>query len=205
MRTSPEQAGIFRSLIKNALVELNVAIPCEVTGVNNHLVNVQLSINRTRVQPNGERVPEQTTVLEQVRIVYPTTADGFVRVPVKAGDKGLIVFSDYDVDNWHEGNPDPNTARVHDINDGYYFPAFAPADENYDHDCTEIGYQGNNIRLCAGGIEINGDTKLDGDFEVTGDVEIEGDLDVGGETTLGGIRFSTHKHGTPNGPSGPPI
>lgn len=163
MKTSSENSGIISSIIKNAMVDLNVSIPCTVTAVNNHLVNVQLSIDRSRVQPNGTRVNEQTPVIEQVRIVYPTTQNGFVRVPIVEGDRGLIIFSDYDLDNWILGNgANPNTARVHDITDAFYFPAFAVADEQYDHDCTEIGFGANSIKVCANGTEIVGGLVVDG-------------------------------------------
>lgn len=166
-----EQAGIIAAAISNSLIELNVCVPCTVTKVNGHLINAEIAINRNRVQKDGSREFEKTMEVHDVRIVYPSTKRGWMRVPLSKGDKGLLIFADYDVDNWHEDDPDPHTARTHDLNDGFFYPAFAKSDESYDHKCTELGYKDNWMKVCDDVIKTNVDIVIDG------------------------IPFSTHVHG----------
>ena len=48
-----------------------------------------------------------------------------------------FIDCDYDIDNWLEGDPNPHTARTHDLNDGFFIPAPFQGDDN-EVKCLEI-------------------------------------------------------------------
>lgn len=156
-----EHAGVIRSLIENALVELNVSIPCTVEDdAVNGTVNVRPAIAKTRTRPDGTKAFETTEVIDEVPIVN-LGCGGFVfNIPVKRGCKGLLIFCDYDIDEWQlNGVINPNTNRVHDQNDCFFIPAFNGGTN--EGDCVTMSLGGSTLTLCGDSITIaNGDDRV---------------------------------------------
>ena len=154
---SSELAGVTLAAIKNSLVDLNVSIPatCEADAVDGH-VTVRPSIAKMTMQPNGTRISELTVPIEAVPIINIGCGGFGIDIPVKAGCEGLLIFCDYDIDNWDLfRSAIPNTARVHDQNDCFFLPAFNSGSN--DGDCMRIGSEKYHVEICNNSIDIISD------------------------------------------------
>ena len=169
-----EHAGIIRSAIETSLIDLNVSIPCTVEeDARNGTVSVRPAIAKTRTRPDGTKNYEITEIIDEVPIVN-LGCNGFVLdIPVKRGCKGLLIFCDYDIDEWQINNViNPNTNRVHDQNDCFFIPAFNGGTN--EGDCVTLRYGDSVITLCEDGITMrNGNDRV----SVGGGVEIISDGD----------------------------
>lgn len=159
-----ERSGIIKATIESALVELNVSIPAVVVDVEGgDFVTVRPDIPKTRMMKDGSKQYEATTDIENVKVLN-TSCGGFgIRLPLKSGCKGFLVFSDYDLDNWKDGNTaNVNTDRYHDQNDCFFFPAFNEGSRN-DGDCLELYSDNVTLKICDDGfdVEFNGDSLID--------------------------------------------
>lgn len=81
--------------------------------------------NKQVARPNdaapNEPVIQSYPMLIGVPVFVYTGGGSYVTMPVKAGDTCLVHFGDRDIDLWFENGAElePNTSRVHDINDGF--------------------------------------------------------------------------------------
>ena len=161
--TPSELAGITFAAIKNSLVDLNVSVPCITINdaVAGH-VDVRPSIAKSRMQPDGTRQDEITEIIEEVPIINIGCGGFGIDIPVKAGCEGLLIFCDYDIDNWDLTRVvTPHTARVHDQNDCFFLPAFNFGSN--DGDCMIVGSDEHHIEICDDKIDLrsNGDSLID--------------------------------------------
>lgn len=122
--TPSERAGVHQAAIESALTGLNVSIPAVVLSVQDSTVTVRPSIAKPHMKPNGTRTYQQTTEIESVPIVGISGGGFSINLPLKEGDKGLLIFCDYDIDAWLNNELEPYTARTHDQNDCFFIPAF---------------------------------------------------------------------------------
>ena len=160
--TPSELAGITYAAIKNSLVDLNVSIPCvAITNAAAGHVDVRPSIAKSRMQPNGTRQDEITEVIDQVPIMNIGCGGFGIDIPVVAGCEGLLIFCDYDIDDWDLSRVvTPNTARVHDQNDCFFLPTFNFGSN--DGGCMKIGSDDYHVEVCNNSIDIisNGDSLI---------------------------------------------
>ncbi len=158
MTTSSEQVGKIKAAIDSKSVEMNVAVPCVIRKVYYDaarriaLVDVVPAINKVRMKADGSKQYETTAEIEGIPVVNPSCGDFHISMPLKPGCKGLLIFSDYDIDNWMDGNPNPHTDRYHDQNDCFFFPAFN-AGRN-DIPCLELGSKNVTVKICEDSFDV---------------------------------------------------
>ncbi len=98
--------------------QINTAVPCKVLEVLNNRVTIQLNILR-----QFKDVAQDALTLYDVPVVFPGSGSSTVRFPIAAGDTGLVIFAQRDIDNWLEGETaTPDTTRMHDMADGIVIP-----------------------------------------------------------------------------------
>ena len=65
-------------------------------------------------------------VLSDVPVFFPGTRSAGITWPVSAGDECLVIFADFQIDEWlisgNEG--EPASARCHDLSDAFAFVGF---------------------------------------------------------------------------------
>lgn len=141
--------------------ELNVCIPATVTGIEGeNMVNVVCDINRGQMLEGGNRIYEQTIEIDRVPVVMMSCGGFSFNMPIKAGCKGLLIFCDYDNDDWKSGSAIPHTARTHDLNDPFFFPAFNGG--RIDTDNLEIKSETTTLTIGDGfDVTHNGESLID--------------------------------------------
>jgi hypothetical protein len=209
--------------------DLRVSIPGIVVSVNsNQTVNVQPAIQENMLQ-NANIAQVNLPVLSDV-VLGGYRGGGFsVTLPIKAGDEGLLVFSDMCIDAWWQqgapsSGPMPNQVerRRHDLSDAYFLPAgwsqprVLPA---YSTTALQIRKDDGTVYIEVGAGEItvtpdSGTTQLvvtpgavamtATTITVNGNLQVNGNINNSG--TLDGKTFLTHQHtgvSTGSGDTGP--
>lgn len=131
--TSQEHAGFLKAISQSTKDGLNVAIPVTIVAVNGDRVDIIPDIQRGPMLGDRTRDYKETTTIFGIPVVNLSCGGFVINIPLQAGCKGLYIHCDYDIDNWLNGNPVPNTARTHDLNDGFFIPAFNGGDNEVDN------------------------------------------------------------------------
>lgn len=170
---------------KKAAEAINVAQIVKVTAYDGAKQTVD-------VQPISKRLEQGTYQSQPPILGVPIVCDrggGFSKkVAYKAGDIGLVVFCDHDIDNAVSSGTEgePNTERNHSATDAIFIGGILPGSaSNSLPDGYSIGTEGGSIYLVVkeDGIEVLGDTKVTGDITIIGDVAVTGDVTVTGSIT----------------------
>lgn len=131
---------------------------------------------------------------------------GFVLRPwYAAGDVGVIVYLDHDIDRIVEAGQEcqPNTERNHSGEDAFFIGAFVPAYKKLTGlpaQSLVMATEGGNVYLAItqSGIEIKGN------MTITGNITQKGRTDVTDDVTAQGKSLASHTHTCPHGgTSGP--
>ena len=81
---------------------------------------------RPMVKARFRGKPVSLPVLQDVPVFFPGTRAAGITWPVSAGDECLVIFADFQVDEWlvsgEEG--EPASARCHDLSDAFAFVGF---------------------------------------------------------------------------------
>lgn len=152
-KTKAEIIGSTKASIQAKKDELNVAIPAKIVKVRKNRVDIIPDINRGPMLADGTRDYKETTVIYGIPVVNLGCSGFLINIPLKPGCKGLYIHCDYDIDNWLEGNPNPHTARTHDLNDGFFIPAPFQGDDN-EVKCLEIKSPNITLKICENGFDI---------------------------------------------------
>ena len=83
--------------------------------------------------------------------------NGSLRLPIKKGDRAIVLFNDRDIDNWYEGstNKSPRSARLHSISDGFALVGIRPQGQFL------TAYEADRVELVNGQAKISlGEQKI---------------------------------------------
>lgn len=115
---------------------------------NARRASVQLSIPRSHVDRNDDRVVELVPELTSVPVVFMGPARGAITWPVRAGDDCLVWFASSSTKRWRRtarAGVDPGDDATHDINAAFcmvcdFFSTIdAPADKTVINGPTRVG------------------------------------------------------------------
>lgn len=121
-KTLPE---VLRIAMDQVLRNVNKWLPCQVTRVeNNSVVDVQPCIKENFRLQGVQTLP----IIPSIPVQHPRGAGYFIKLPVKVGDYGRVVFADRSLDNWlvNGGVVDPQDVRIHDLSDAVFIPGLFP-------------------------------------------------------------------------------
>lgn len=87
--------------------------------------DIQITITVSVQQEDGTQVVTKLPLLRDVPVVMPAGGGFDFSIPLKPGDNVVVQFGDRGIDNWWAyGGVQPQTGRrVHDLSDGFAFPA----------------------------------------------------------------------------------
>lgn len=173
--------ALMQIIKDDIFINLNVCLPATVKKYNS-------SNNTADLQPSIQAVMSDNTFVDlPLLLKVPVLELGgkglSVKIPLEAGDTGIVIFCDRDITLFKQEkkNTQPNTLRQHDLSDGIFIP-------------MRFGNSGSsNISIES----ADGNTKL----EITSNgINVKGNITVDGEITATDVKTDTnislkkHKH-----------
>lgn len=122
------RAELIRAAIEAAIAELRVSLPgvVESVDIEKQTADVRPLILNKFVNDAGGATPEELPVLPTVPIAWPRAGGFFIHMPIRPGDTGLLVFTDYPIDQWRaKGGSipvDPLDLRTHSLTSPVFYP-----------------------------------------------------------------------------------
>ena len=122
-----DQEEAMRLMLDARQSQMWTAIPGFVTAVNLNTgtCSVQPTVQSVIVDDQGEEKTINLPVLINVPIMFPSGGGFSITFPLAVNDEVLVVFSSRCIDGWWQlgGVQVPLEARMHDLSDGFAFPA----------------------------------------------------------------------------------
>lgn len=162
--TTPTLSDVIETAIRNALLNLNTAMPAEVVKYDSkkNTVDVQPSIKRKYADGTTASQPRIFTV----PVCFPRSGKAAVTFPIKKGDSVLLVFSQRSLDAWKGsgGEVEAGDPRTHALSDAVAIPGVYPVGNPVpaEPDKLVVRYAKSKIKLSENGdVEIEaGSAKL---------------------------------------------
>lgn len=174
--------ALTKTITNRIFSTLNVCLPATVIKYNdtNNTVSLQPAIQAVLPDNSFKTLPQLLNVP-----VLELGGNGLsIKIPLKAGDTGIVIFCDRDITLFKQEkkNTQPNTLRKHDLSDGIFIP-------------MRFGSSGSSNILIQ---SADGNTK----FEITSSgINVKGNITVDGEIVATDVKTATnvslknHKHG----------
>lgn len=207
------QTAQWKTILRQALADLRVAIPAVVTDFDaaKQVVTVEIAI-REVVRTQSGPVDTAIAPIYNVPVIYPSAGGFSLTLPIQSGDEGFLVFCDMCIDLWWSrgGIQNQFERRRHDLSDCGFIPGGKNQKKllsNYSTDSAQLrSDDGSTYVEIAGGGIVN--IVATGGLNVTGPVNVTGAIVATGQITGNGIPLSTHVHGgvqSGGSDTGPPI
>lgn len=208
---SPALADVVSQAMQDQLLDVHTSMPGRIESYDRatQTANVRPQLKRVLRRRNGERVVEELPVIPCVPVQFPRVGSFFIHFPVKEGDFGTLLFSEYDIGRWRTIGDvvDPGDTRRHGLSGPVFLPGVFPQaspipDADLDDDQMRLGAAGAYV------IEVNdvGEIRLPHDaatYLARADRVL---------TELSAIvsGFNSHTHAYlpgpgPSAPTGPPV
>ena len=203
MSITPTEAEMIEAAITSALIDVHVSLPGKIQSYSSstQTATVQLQVKRVLPKAGGAFSTEDLPVLENVPVQFLRTNAFMVALPLKAGDYGLVVFSEMSIDQGRSkgDNTSPGDIGRHTLTGGVFQPGLMPLAETI-------------LPKLAGGTDIGDDLVIGliggTVMRITPGGEILLGSDTASEAVVLGTSFKanydTHVHSSPFGPTGAP-
>lgn len=147
-------------------------------------VTVRVAIRQVLDVENGERRISDYPVLVDCPLVFMGSGASYLSAPVKNGASCLVLFNDSEIDNWVSSGSAaaPNTARKHDLSDGFALLGVrsnVDAVGDYDNDAVKVQYSA-TVTMTMNNVGI---TSIAPIFTQNGNMAVTGGLAIGGVIT----------------------
>lgn len=145
---NPTLSQIINGAIESRLADLHVSIPGKIVSFDGIKATVQPELKRKFADDTIVDLPP----IVNVPVSFLSTNSASVTLPLKAGDTGLLIFSERSLDKWLvAGGPvNPDDVRKFDLSDGVFFPGAKPFNQPSDYDPARIV-----IKNVAGKMTVN--------------------------------------------------
>lgn len=160
----PTLAKLLKDSIEQRLCDVHVSIPSSIVSYDGKRASVQPLLQR-RYQ-DGEIVT--MPVISNVPVIWPSTKNSSVTLPLAKGDTGALLFSERSLDKWlvAGGIVNPEDTRKFHLSDAQFFPGLKPFSENSDYDPDRIVIRNQNGKIVVGNGKValgnsSGDELLD--------------------------------------------
>lgn len=131
MTGKAELSEALERAVDTALLDLHVALPAVVASYDKGAQTVEVTPLVSCLVDNsgGTVTSEELPKLPPMPVSFPRSSDFFMAFPLKAGDTGLVIFSEASMDLWL-GTPvvaldiqqPPADARRHTLSSGVFYP-----------------------------------------------------------------------------------
>lgn len=123
---TPTLSQVLQQAMESRLVDVHTALPASIVSYDSgtNLAQVQCEIKRKYVDEDARNLP----IITNVPVVHPRANDAMLYLPIKAGDHGLVIFSERSIDLWIERGAavDPEDARKFHLSDAIFVPGLYP-------------------------------------------------------------------------------
>lgn len=142
------------------LAAVHTALPGRVVryDTDKQTADVQPQVKDIAFDEEGAAVTRSFPLLVNVPICFARGGGAFVGMPIKAGDTGLLVFSQLPIDRWRANGKesDPADNRRHSLTSAVFFPGLSPkanviAELSSNADFVAGFEGGNTIRVTESG------------------------------------------------------
>lgn len=152
---TPNLEQILQTAIEGRLVDFHTMLPGEIVSYDPAKKKASVKIVLKRKYAADGSVKE-LPVIPSVPVVHPRTKDAIIHLPVKAGDKCMVLFAERSLDIWKKfgGTVDPQDARKFHLSDAVAVPglySFADAIEVDKPDALTIKNDQGVIEVFADG------------------------------------------------------
>lgn len=153
---TPTMAKIIKDAVEQQLVDLHVSLPAKVISYDGVRASVQPLLQRKYT--DGELVT--LPVISNVPVIWPSTANAQVILPLKAEDTGTLLFSERSLDRWlvAGGVVNPDDTRKFHLSDAQFIPGLRPFNIASDYDPDRIVIKNKDGRIT---VRDNGKFKIE--------------------------------------------
>lgn len=120
---NPTLNEVIRLEIDRVLSNMNTSMPGKIVSydIGKGEAVVKPSFKRKLRTESGTR---ELPLISGVRVCFPKMGSTHIRMPVKAGDEGLLIFSQRSLDRWmtRGGEVDPQDPRKFHLSDATFWP-----------------------------------------------------------------------------------
>jgi hypothetical protein len=183
---------VLKGILTSYAKQIRVAIPATIIEFDSSVQRAKVSID---IEEQFGESYEKPDILEDVPIAFPRVMGFVVTMPIKKGDKVMLIFAHSSIDKWCvNGESNNKDTRTHHISDAVaYIDSIRPENDpikNFDEDNLVLRTIDNNIhiKIKKDKIKILGDVEIDGKLNVT--KEIKSDIEVEAKS----IKLTKHKH-----------
>lgn len=148
---SPDLGTMIGQAMDERLIDVHTSMPGRVESYDRatQTAEIRPQLKRVLRRRNGERVAEELPVIPCVPVSFPRVAGFFIHFPVKVGDFGTLVFSEYDIGRWRTIGDvvDPGDTRRHGLSGPTFVPGVFPqgsaiTDADLSDDQMRLGAEG---------------------------------------------------------------
>lgn len=199
--------ALMQILKDNIFVTLNVCLPAIVKEYNstNNTVKLQPAIQSVIIDEGFVNMP----LLLNVPVLEIGGKNLSVKIPLQAGDTGIVIFCDRDITLFKQEkkNTQPNTLRKHDLSDGIFIPMRFGNAGATDNISIESADGNTKFEVTSSGITIKGNVTIDGTVTSSGDITTDGKLTATDVTTstIASVNNHIHSGGHNGGNTGKPV
>ena len=131
---TPTLEQILQDAIRAQLLDVHTCLPAKIEKyeASTQKANVQVLLKR-KYEADAEAV--NLPVINSVPVQWPSANQGksYIHLPLKAGDLGVVIFSERSIDLWLSGDSgdpgkilDPQDPRIFDLSDAIFIPGVLP-------------------------------------------------------------------------------
>ena len=186
--------ALTKTIINRVFRTLNVCLPATVISYDN-------SKNTVKLQPAIQAVTQDKSfknlpILLNVPVLELGGAGLSVKIPLQAGDTGIVIFCDRGITLFKQEkkNTQPNTLRKHDLSDGIFIPM-----KFGNSGSSNISIQNTDgsvkFEITSSGINVKGNIVVDGEITAT-DVKTDTNISLKSHKHLG-VRAGSDTSGLP--------
>jgi len=128
---APELAEVIRVALEARIAQVNVCLPARVEKYDaaTQKADVKPLVMMFYRDESDERQVESLPVIASVPVAFPQGGGYCLTFPIKAGDIGIIQWSQLSLDRWLSGHGqevDPEIDHIHGLSDGIFIPGLRP-------------------------------------------------------------------------------
>ena len=175
-KESANLAKVLLQAIKSELFEVHTCLPARIEKYDEATQKANIA-PLLKKKYKFEDTPEDLPVITSVPVQWPSANAGaaFIHLPLKAGDLGVVIFSERSIDTWLAGEGDsvsPEDPRHHDLSDAIFIPGVLPFKQalsisNPDslfvkNGDAEVELTGSgNVNILGGNVTLDASTLID--------------------------------------------
>lgn len=125
-----ELEEFIKDAIRKGMLEAHTCLPAKIKTYDESTQKAEI-IPLLKIKYKHKDKPTDLAVIPNVPVQWPSANAGaaFIHLPLKAGDLGVVIFSERSMDTWLAGEGDsvsPEDPRHHHLSDAIFIPGVLP-------------------------------------------------------------------------------